>query len=67
MQSPPSLLCLVKTGFILNGTTFKAWCRENDVDPGYAHHVVNGKTNGPKAKRLRDRIAQAAGAQRCNA
>lgn len=34
---PPheNLLSAVRTGFILNQTTFKAWCRENGIDPGY--------------------------------
>jgi hypothetical protein len=58
---PPheNLLSAVRTGFILKQTTFKAWCRENGIDPGYAHHVIAGKTNGPKAQQLRKRIVGA--------
>jgi hypothetical protein len=52
-------LARVKAGFILRGSTFKAWCRENSIHPGYAHIVVAGKTNGPKALALRARIIRA--------
>ena len=60
---PPSdtnVLKLVKVGFILQGTTFKGWCREEGVHAGYAHDVASGKTNGPKARALRARIIAAA-------
>jgi hypothetical protein len=46
-------LARVKAGFILKGTTFKAWCRGIGVDPGYAHKIVAGKHNGPKARQIR--------------
>ena len=50
----------VRAGFILQGSTLKAWCREERVDYGYAHKVVDGKTDGPKAQALRARILAAA-------
>jgi hypothetical protein len=53
------LLPQVRAGFILQGTTFTAWCRSNGIDPGYAHHVVSGKTNGPSAQALRSRLVEA--------
>ena len=60
MALVPNLVQQVRTGFILQGTTFKAWCRTNRIDPGYAYHVAAGRTNGPKAQQLRQRIANAA-------
>lgn len=62
MRSNPStenVLSVTRAGFILQGLTFKGWCRSNGIDPGYAHHVVTGKTNGPKAKELRARVVAA--------
>lgn len=55
-----SNLVAVRTGFIHQGSTFKAWCRQRGVDPGYAHRVINGHTNGPKAQMLREEILAAA-------
>ena len=55
-----SELARVRAGFILQGSTLKAWCRGERVDYAYAHKVVDGKTNGPKAKALRQRIVAAA-------
>ncbi len=59
--SETTLLPKVRSGFILQGTTFKAWCRSEGVDPGYAHHVMSGKLNGPAARSLRQRVKAAAG------
>lgn len=52
-------LAAVRAGFIIQGTTFKAWCRRVGVDPSYARAVVTGATNGRKAQALRTRILQA--------
>lgn len=46
----------VRAGFIRQGTSLRKWCRINGVDPGYAHKVVAGRTNGPAALALRERI-----------
>jgi len=53
------LLPQVRAGFVLKGTTLRQWCLINGVDPGYAHKVVAGKTNGPKARALRAKIIAA--------
>lgn len=55
-----SQLAKVRAGFILQGRTLKSWCSAEGVDYGYAHQVVDGKTNGPKAKALRSRMVAAA-------
>lgn len=54
-----SALPEVRAGFVLQGTTLRAWCLKNSVDPGYAHIVLSGKSNGPNAQELRARIVQA--------
>lgn len=61
VPSARSQLAAIRSGFILQGTTFKAWCRSAGIDPGYAHHVAAGRTNGPNAQKLRDRIVRASG------
>lgn len=59
MAGEPSDLAKVKAGFILKGTTFKAWCRGIGVDPGYAHRVLTGVHAGPKALQLKASILSA--------
>jgi hypothetical protein len=49
----------VRAGFVLRGTSLRAWCRANDIDPGYAHKVLAGKTQGPKALKLRAKLFEA--------
>lgn len=61
----------IRAGFVRQGTSLRGWCRSNGVDPGYAHKVVAGRTNGPAAQALRERItiasAQEADAPRAKA
>lgn len=59
MAETPTDLAVVRSGFIIQGTTFKAWCRGAGVDPSYARHVVTGRHAGPKARALKARILQA--------
>lgn len=54
-----SLLTDARAGFILKGSSLRQWCRDNGVDPGYAHKVMAGRLNGPAAKALRQRIIAA--------
>lgn len=58
MDDAPTIanLARVRAGFLMRGTTFKAWCREVGISPSYAHEVMADKTNGPKAMALRARI-----------
>lgn len=49
----------IRAGFVLQGTTFRAWCIHNGIDPGYAHRVAAGLNNGPAAVELRSRITAA--------
>lgn len=54
------ILVEVRAGFMRQGTSFKAWCQQRGVDRGYAHHVISGHTNGPRARILRAEILAAA-------
>lgn len=54
-----SNLSEVRAGFIRQGSSLRQWCRSNGVDPGYAHKVMTGQTNGPAALALRERITNA--------
>ncbi len=60
MSSVPTLVLQVRTGFILQGSSFASWCRSNQIDRGYAHKCVAGRNNGPGAVELRKRIIKAA-------
>ena len=54
-----SILLQVRAGFVLRGTTLRAWCIINKIDPGYAHMVLAGKTSGPRALQLRSQMLRA--------
>ena len=58
-MTPVNIAPHVRAGFVLLGTTLRAWCVANDIDPGYAHKVLAGKTRGPKALMLRARLFEA--------
>lgn len=50
----------VRAGFIRQGSTFTAWCRENGLRPGNARQALLGSWDGPKGQALRRRIVRAA-------
>ena len=43
---------LVRAAFVERGTSFHAWCKENDLDPHNARKAVLGIWTGPKARRI---------------
>lgn len=43
------------------GTTFVAWCRENNVHPSTARNATHGQSSGARGEELRERIIDAAG------
>jgi len=61
LEGGTSLLLRVRGDFTKSGTSLNAWCQSNAVDHGHAHRVLRGITNGPAARKLRHRIATAAG------
>jgi hypothetical protein len=46
----------VKANFILKGTSFHEYCKNNDIDHGSATKALTKKWTGPKAKVLRSKI-----------
>jgi len=46
----------VRGRFVLQGTSLRAWCLHNGIDPGYAHKALSGRNKGPGALKLRSRI-----------
>jgi hypothetical protein len=57
----PSLYRRVRASFILQGTTFFAWCSEHQICRQWATRCVTGEIAGPQAQRLARKIAAAAG------
>ena len=51
----------VKAGFILQDTTFGAWCRANGIDPTAGRQAIYGSWNGPRGRAVRAQILKAAG------
>lgn len=54
-------LYMVRAGFVQQGSTLGAWCRENNVWPSNARTSLYGSWDGPKAHALRKRLIDAAG------
>lgn len=51
-----STIADVRSRFVLRGSSLRAWCIHNGVDPGYAHKALTGRNTGPGALKLRSRI-----------
>ncbi|WP_457650338.1 hypothetical protein [Profundibacter sp.] len=51
----------IRAGFVFKGTSFHAWCTENQIDSHNARKAIIGKWSGPKAKKLVNKIKLAAG------
>lgn len=51
----------VRAGFIAQGTTLTAFCRERNVAPANARCALVGSWNGPRAKRLRQELVDGSG------
>lgn len=51
----------VRAAFVLQGTTLRAWCREQGISAGNARIALIGSWNGPRGKEMRARICKAAG------
>lgn len=55
------LLRQVRAAFIVQGTTMKAWCRENGVHLSNVRNCLTGSWNGPRGKAMRQRVLKASG------
>lgn len=51
----------VLAGFIIKGTTLRAYCHDQSDNHAYARQVLLGERNGPSAQEFRQRLAAAAG------
>ncbi len=59
---PGTILHEVIAGvFRASGTTFEAWCRENDVHPSTARNATYGQSAGNRGGAMLERIIDAAG------
>lgn len=58
------LLRRVQAGFVLQGTSLRAWCLKQQINPTLARSALLGSWNGPRGKQMRARVAQAAQIQR---
>lgn len=55
------LMRQVRAGFVLQGTTYTQWCREQGVDPSLVRQAIYGLWNGPKGRACRTKVLRAAG------
>lgn len=51
----------VRAAFILDGTTFTAWCRAQGIDPSMVRQAIFGNWAGPKGRAIKAKVLQAAG------
>jgi hypothetical protein len=49
----------IRAGFVIQGTSFNAWCEKNGVDKKNATRAINRQWDGPKARALVERIRAA--------
>lgn len=62
MFQPGAVLHEVIVGaFRSAGSSFEAWCAENNVHPSTARNATFGQSGGDKGRELRARIIEAAG------
>lgn len=60
MQPGKELIQEVRAGFIRQGTSLSAFCRENEIEGKTVHRLLSGDWNGPIAKQKRKKIMAAA-------
>ncbi|MBS0499367.1 MAG: hypothetical protein JSR74_03460, partial [Proteobacteria bacterium] len=64
-HSPPEagarLMQQLRAAFILEGTTYTAWCRAQGIDPSLVRQAVYGTWGGPKGRAVRAQVIRAAG------
>lgn len=58
------LFLRVRAAFVARGTSLNRWCIEHKVQPTNARLCLTGAWDGPKGRRLRQRILVAAGLDR---
>jgi len=61
MQPGQELIQEVRAGFIKQGTSLSAYCRENGIEGKTVHRLLSGKWDGKKARAIRQQLIEAAG------
>lgn len=61
------ILASVRAGFVMQRTTFFAYCEQNDIHRGNAERAILKQSNGKKARALRSRMIQASKAKQAKA
>lgn len=51
----------VRAGFILQGTSYTAWCRQQGIDPSLVRQAIYSTWAGPKGLQWRAKVLRAAG------
>jgi len=59
MQVGKQLIQHVRAGFIRQGSSLNAYCRDNSIDNSNVYKALIGNWNGKKAKALRDKLIEA--------
>ena len=57
------LMNRIRAGFILQNTTFTAWCAAHGIEHTAARQAIHGTWAGPRGRQLRAQILKAAGVQ----
>jgi hypothetical protein len=57
----PDLVRSVRAGFVMQGTTLGAYCRNHNIRLQHARSALLGGWNGPKGTQVREQLLQAAG------
>jgi len=60
MQPGQQLIQEVRAGFIRQGTSLNAYCRNNGIEGKTVHRLLSGKWDGEVAKRKRKQLMDAA-------
>ncbi len=60
MQPGQELVQEVRAGFIKQGTSLSAYCRQNGIEGKTVHRLLSGKWDGKKAREIRAQLIEAA-------
>ncbi|MBF0437958.1 MAG: hypothetical protein HQL93_02435 [Magnetococcales bacterium] len=55
-----SLYRQVRGGFVIQGGTLTAWCRQFGINPSNARAALTGAWDGQKGRELREKLIEAA-------
>lgn len=61
VESNVRKLAQIRAAFVMRGTSFNAWCRENKIVRRTAEQAINGENRSENAQKLAQRIIDEAG------